>query len=178
MSRLIFFPKILVVNWKPNWCDSLVLKSSSLKVMMLLFSRSIAPSAVNKFFHCAGQVWTTSRVNIAHGAWSKYSTMFYYWETCALGLIMILRSVLLGGWKIALGIGFSIWIPLPGGGVKVEGLLEENSSGFFSGGLIINQLLLGRERVFENYLGGWDFKKFIKFVTMRKFLGEMITSTD
>ena len=65
--------------------------------MMLLFSGSIAPSAVNKFFHCAGQVWSTSRVDIAHGAWSKYSTMFYYWETRALGLIMILHSLLLGG---------------------------------------------------------------------------------
>ena len=38
--------------------------------------------------------------------------------------------------------------------MKVEGLSDENSSGFFSGGLMINQLLLGRERVFENCLGG------------------------
>ena len=73
--RRIVFPEILVDIWKANLCESLVLKSSSLKAMMLLFLGFIAPSVVSNFFRWVGQVWSTSRGDIAHGAWAKSSTI-------------------------------------------------------------------------------------------------------
>ena len=51
----------------------------------------------------------------------------------ALGLIMDLRRVPFGEWKIASRIGFSMWRPLLGG-MEVEGFSDETSSGLFSGG--------------------------------------------
>ena len=58
------FPLTFIDIWKASWCEILDLKYSSLKVMMLEFFGSIAPSIDNIFFLSIGQVLITSRVGI------------------------------------------------------------------------------------------------------------------
>ena len=44
-------------------------------------------------------------------------------------------------------------------------------------GLMVNQLLLGRERINQDYQGGSVFQKISNILAMRTFFGEMVTST-
>ena len=44
-------------------------------VINLELEGSMAPWAASKDFHCAGQVWSTSREDMVVGVWDKSSTM-------------------------------------------------------------------------------------------------------
>ena len=43
-------------------------------------------------------------------------------------------------------------------------------------GLMVNQVLFGREKINQNYQGGSVFQKFVDIFMLRTFLGETITS--
>ena len=74
--QLTFLPITLVVIWKDIWWDNLGLKFSKLKVIVFEFSRYKSLRAENKFLRYARQVCSTSKVDIAHGAWARYSTIY------------------------------------------------------------------------------------------------------